>query len=441
MLELNYRKIQSHLNDIFNMFIGSGSLAIVQFLLSYILIRNIGTSGYATYTLITSTGFTLSTFSIYGLNYSAPRFLGRFHGNPNKITKKLVKYFVKITFRNLTLLTAIFLAIRPIISKLDNTLVQWNHFLLIVILMICQTIFEIISAIHSGLFNFQKLRNINLIRSISILCVIVMSLFIKNTQFLLTIFIILYLPSLLYGIRKLTTDLENSNSRVFELPTKLTKIIEHYSFVMFLAGILSLPLYQIAFLFLKYKTSIEIFALIGVTMTWQGILTFAPITYNKIVLPTLSSLRGTLSLQNATVFNGVFVIVLFGAILTVTERILIFYDPIFVKYKSLFILYLAGTSIGLVGTTFGSLLQSNGNYRKLVYCNAISGITTLIFTILLFKKYNITSLGIGIVLANINSLIMTIYFTNQIPRKNIKPSLFILLVYVLIIFILTFLSL
>jgi O-antigen/teichoic acid export membrane protein len=435
---LSLMKIKSslHLKDVINLFSGTFIYAGSSVLNNIILARNLEKSDFGRFNAINSTVALFSLFVLFGLNISSVRVISKFKKNNPYFIKYTIarfKYFYRVSIIVICLIYAVSI---PFISNLffnDKSLIFPFYFSLIYLFSFSYS--ELVTGFLSGLGEFILLRNLNYFKALFTLSLMLFSFITNNFLTIYILFAISNLVLVYLSNRALNRVVFiNYNQINQNLPVRYNKKIIAYSSYIFLGGIVVLPFTYVSNIVLSSGIGIQMFAILSVFSTWQGVLTFFPVTYSKIVLPFISGNKTVQSRINkfalATRINNISVYFIYLFLMFSTLFILNLYGENYVIYSKLFGLFLGSTAIAFLGNTYGAQVQVKGFRYTIIFGNLIVGVSILFFSFLLHKEIGLLSLCLGMLVGYCLGFFVS-FFT--IIIKDNFPM--ILHIYVLITFL------
>lgn len=435
-LDLMKFKPSLHTNDVINLFSGTFIFAGCSVLNNIVLARNLEKSDFGRFNAINSTVALFSLFVLFGLNITSVRVIAKFKKNNPYFIKSTIerfKYFYKIFLTAICLIYAVSI---PFISSFifkDQSLIVPFYCSLIYLFSFSYS--ELLTGFLTGLGEFIQLRNLNYFKALFTLLLIFIS-FITNN--FVTIYILFAISNLvfIYLSNRVLNRIVNINfdQKKQNLPIRYNKKIIAYSSYIFLGGIVVLPFTYTSNIVLSSGIGIQIFAILSVFSTWQGVLTFFPVTYSKVVLPFISGNKSVQSRINkfalATRINNLSVYIIYLFLMFSSLIILDLYGENYVIYSKLFCLFLGSTALAFLGNTYGAQVQVKGFRYTILFGNLIVGMSTLLFSVLLSKEIGLFSLCLGMLVGNCLSFFVS-FFTIMI--KDNFPI--VLHIYVLITFL------
>lgn len=439
------KKIQfsGHFGDVISLFSGTFIFAVSSVLNNIVLGRNLEKIDFGRFNAVNSTVSLLSLFVLFGLNITSVRVISKFRkNNPYYISSAInrLKFFYKILLGIISLIYAIII---PLLSKYifhDYNLILLFYLSLIYLFSLSYS--ELLSGFLTGLGEFNKLRNINYIKALLTISTMAVTFITKNILFIYLIFVVVNLVYIYFGNKWLKTVLnEHFNYSQITLPSKFNNKIFAYSGYIFLGGVVVLPFTYSSNLILSSIDGIHVFAVLSIFSTWQGVLTFFPVTYSKIVLPYISGNKIKQSkiekFTIATRLNNFSVYFIYLFLMLSSTFILSLYGKSYTSYLSVFNLYLGATAIAFMGNTYGAQVQVRGFKFTILIGNFIVGLSMLLFTLFLHRQLGILALCIGMLMGNFFNFLVsffTIMIKDNFPLKlhiSVICSFFIMFISIL----------
>lgn len=423
-LDLMKFKPSLHIKDVISLFSGTLIFAGCSVLSNIVLARNLDKNDFGSFNAINSTVALLTLIVLFGLNITSVRVISKFKkNNPNyiKATIERIKFFYKIS---ITVICLIYLVLVPFISEFffkDQIAILPFYFSIVYLFSFTYT--ELVTSFLTGLGNFVQIRNLNYLKSLLSLAIMLFS-FVNNDFITIYIFFVISNLIISYMINKVLNKiiLNNFNEANQNLPDRYNKKIITYSSYIFLGGVVVLPFTYISNIVISSEVGIQVFAILSVFTTWQGVLTFFPVTYSKVVLPFISGNRSVQSRINkfavATRINNFSVYFIYLFLILFSSSILDLYGENYRIFLNLFNLYLGSTALAFIGNTYGSQVQVKGYRYTIVFGNLMVGMPILLFTILFHNQLGLLSLCLGMLFGNCLGFLVS-FFT--IWKKDSFP--------------------
>lgn len=424
---MKYRfKLSGHFKDVLNIFSGTIIYAISSVVSNVVLGRNLAKDDFGKLNAINSTVSLIALFVLFGLNITSVRLISKLKkNNPLYISSAVnrLKIFYK---KSLAFFIVVYLISIPFLTKyIFNDLTIILTFYLSVAYLFSFSYSDLISGILTGLGEFDCIRKINILRAITTTLIFLSTYYISNLNLFYIIFVlnnlVLVFISNIWLKKILVNKYELSKN---ELSSKFNKKLISYSIYILLGGVVVLPFIYVSNLILSQGKGIYIFGILSVFSTWQGVLTFFPVTYSKVVLPFISGNKTQLSRNNnfllTTKINIYSVFFIYFILMLLSEYILSLYGKNFSSYILIFNLFLGSTAIAFLGNTYGAQVQVRGFRYTIVFGNLIVGIAILALTYFTHTKLGILSLCLGMLLGNcLNFLVsfITIILKDNFPLK------------------------
>lgn len=403
----NKLKSNLHLKDVFNLFSGTVIFAVVSVVSNIILSRNLKTNDFGGFNAINSTITLFSPFILFGLNITAGRILAKYKNLKPYFVFSIKKQIEKIYFIFFKIYASIYLVIIPIINIYvlkDTRLILPSYIGFFYLFSLSYSELQI--GFINGLGEFKIIRDFSFAKAGLTIILTIVSFFIKDLIFVYALFVILNLVYTSFIRNRLKgLFINNKFGEQVEIPDRFKKKILSYSGVIFLGSVIVLPFSYISNLVVSTNLGIKTFAALSVFTTWQGVLTFFPATYAKIVLPFISgsqfkSTRNSNFYLSTRINNySVFGIYLF--IVSASGIILNLYGPFYLSLQKSFNFFLGSTAVAFMGNTYGTQVQVRGFKYTIILGNAVTGISLIIFTFLFNTNMGINSLCLGMLIGNI----------------------------------------
>ncbi len=422
----NKFKLSGHFGDVISLFSGTFIFAVSSVINNVVLGRNLEKIDFGRFNAINSTVSLLSLFVLFGLNITSVRVISKFiKNNPYYISSAIdrLKYFYRILFVVIFLIYAILI---PFISSYifhDKSLIF--PFYLSLMYLFSLSYSELTTGFLTGLGEFTQLRNISYIKALLTLGTMCVSFITSNFYAVYIVFAFSNLLIIFLSNKSLSKIIATKFDHIkLNLPEKFNKKIIAYSGFIFLGGVVVLPFTYGSNLILSSGDGIHIFAVLSIFSTWQGVLTFFPVTYSKIVLPFISGNKVKQSRIDkftlATRVNNSSVYFIYIFLIFSSSFILDLYGKSYMMFLNVFNLYLGSTAIAFMGNTYGAQVQVKGFKYTILFGNLIVGVSIFSFTYILHNQLGILSLCLGLLIGNcLNFLVsfFTIIFKDKFPFR------------------------
>ena len=288
----NKFKLSGHISDVITLFSGTVIVAVSTVINNVVLGRNLEKSDFGRFNAINSTVSLLSLFVLFGLNTTSVRVISKFKkNNPYFISSAIdrLKYFYKILLLVIFLIYAILIPFISIYIFHDQSLIFLFYISLLYLFSLSYS--ELATGFLTGLGEFAELRYINYIKALLTLCTMGVSFITCNLFVVYIVFAFSSLIVVFISNKSLSKIIALKFDHIkLNLPEKFNKKIITYSGFVFLGGVVVLPFTYVSNLILSSSDGIHIFAVLSIFSTWQGVLTFFPVTYSKLVLPYISGI-------------------------------------------------------------------------------------------------------------------------------------------------------
>lgn len=420
-------KLSGHFKDVLNIFSGTLIYAISSVVSNVVLGRNLAKDDFGKFNAVNSTVSLIALFVLFGLNITSVRLISKLKkNNPSYVNSAVnrLKIFYKKSF---AFFFVIYLISIPFLTNyIFSDLGIVFTFYLSIAYLFSLSYTDLISGILTGLGEFNCIRKINILRALITTLIFLSTYFITNLNVFYVIFIlnnlVLVFLSNTWLKKILVNKYELSKN---ELSSKFNKKLVSYSIYILLGGVVVLPFIYVSNLILAQGNGIYVFGILSVFSTWQGVLTFFPVTYSKVVLPFISGNKSQLSRNSnfllTTKINIYSVFFIYFILMFMSEYILSLYGKNFSPYLGVFNLFLGSTAIAFLGNTYGAQVQVRGFRYTIVFGNLIVGLSILASTYFTHQTLGILSLCLGMFIGNCLNFLVS--FITIIVKDNFPPQI------------------
>jgi O-antigen/teichoic acid export membrane protein len=391
----------------------------------------------------------IQSIGIFSLFSSSPvgtaiiKFISPLRENNQPELKNKLFHLAIVFFVTLFVTTFFFLVLANSISEFFND-INLSFFIKIAtpwFFLFC--INEVMTSIFYSLNLHKKFVKVQIIRSIFL---ITTSYFLTlNFQLIGFIFanIIVLIFTNAYQYFILKNEFKNQNFKNIYFNINEAKIIFKFTTGTLISSLSTLPFIYISNGILSSRRGINNLALLNISNTYRGILTFFPIAFGKIILSFIGDSTSNSSEQRVEKFqlsnwiNNLLIWPLFIFFLLYSSTLLEFHGQNYVDGIIPFKILIGATALGFLGNAFGGVLISDGNYFISFFANLLTGLSILFLT---FFEYNLDSLimySLGFLFGYLLNLLITIY----VISTKLRLSRNFVLKQILMIFLLFFLVL